>query len=204
MRSSRRTSPPGDRRASALPSDGRRSALSGDRQGSAALQFALVALPFLMFLLFLAELGYDFFAQVSLDSGVQAAGRQVQIGAAQSAATVEAFKTSYLCPALNGLLPCASVSVDIRPVMTDYHAELTGKLPVNSSGKVDASAFGYCPGKPKQLMLVQAIYTSPSIVGLLVPSMSASTATGLVHVTLSTTGFINENFPITSASPAGC
>jgi Flp pilus assembly protein TadG len=61
--------------------------LRRDQQGSAALEFAIVALPFIMFLLFLLELGYDFFAQVALDYGVQTAARQIQIGNAQGVNT---------------------------------------------------------------------------------------------------------------------
>jgi len=44
--------------------------LRRDRRASGTLEFALVALPFVMSLLFLLELGYDFFAQVALDYGV--------------------------------------------------------------------------------------------------------------------------------------
>lgn len=179
-------------------------AFRADRRGAAALEFGLVAVPFLTFLLFLAELGYNFFAQASLDYAVQTAARQVQIGTVQGGATNAIFKASYLCPALKNLLPCGSVTVDVIPVDTDYYAELTGQLPVGTNGKLIVSTNSYCPGTPRQLMFVQAVYTSPSIIGLLLPSMTASSAAGRVHVTLATTGFINENFPITAAIPAGC
>lgn len=177
-----------------------------DRRGAAALEFAIVSLPFTTLLLFLVEIGYDFFAQVSLDYGLQTAARQVQIGAAQGASNAADFQTTYLCPALSGLLPCSSVSVNIKPITTDYYADTTvsATLPTDKSGKLDTSGYTYCPGKPRQLMLVQAIYTSPSFIAALVPAMATTTASGFVHVTLSSAAFINENYPVTSASPAGC
>lgn len=163
-----------------------------------------MSLPFLTLLLFLVEIGYDFFAQVSLDYGVQTAARQIQIGTAQDAATVAAFKDKYLCPPLSGLLPCSSVMVDIQPVTTDFQTAATMTLQKNGSGQLDSSSYTYCPGKPRQLMLVQAIYTSPSLIAAVVPAMATATAGGFVHVTLSSAAFINENFPVTSAPPIGC
>lgn len=156
-------------------------------------------------LLFLVELGYDFYAQVALDYSVQAAARQIQIGAAQGANTAAVFQANYLCPALSGLLPCSSVTVYIQPIASndDYYA-VSMTLPKDQFGKLDTSHPTFCPGQPNQLMLVQAIYTSPSLIGLVIPAMATATAGGLVHVTLSSTAFINENFPVTLAPPAGC
>jgi Flp pilus assembly protein TadG len=178
--------------------------LRSDRTAGAALEFAVVALPFITFLVFLLEIGYDFFAQVALDYGVQTAARQIQVGNAQGANTVALFKTDYLCPALSGLLPCSSVTVNVTPITSDYYSSVSATLPVNSSGTFSTSAFTYCPGSPNQLMLVQAYYLSPSLVAAVVPSMAASTAGGLERVTVSSMAFINENFPVTAPAPAGC
>jgi Flp pilus assembly protein TadG len=169
-----------------------------------ALEFAVVALPFTVFLVFLLEIGYDFFAQVALNYGVQTAARQIQIGVAQGANSAAVFQTNYLCPALTGLLPCSSITVNVLPVTSDYYSSVSATLPTNAAGNLDMSGFTYCPGKPNQLMLVQAIYTSPSLVSAVIPSMATSTAAGLVRVTFSSTAFINENFPVTAAAPAGC
>jgi Flp pilus assembly protein TadG len=190
----RRTSPSG----SAQPG------LQRDRRASTALEFAIVAFPFTIFLVFLLELGYDFFAQVALNYGVQTAARQIQIGTAQGETTAAKFQTDYLCPALNGLLPCSSVTVNVFPIVSDYYTSTAVMLPTNKAGNLDTSGFTYCPGKPNQLMLVEAIYTSPSLVSAAIPSMATATAGGLVRVTLSSTAFINENFPVTAPAPAGC
>lgn len=178
--------------------------LCRDRRGGAALEFAVVSLPMLTMLLFLVELGYDFFAQVSLDYGVQTAARQLQIGVAQSASTAADFQDKYLCPVVSGLLPCSSIAMNILPVTTDYHTAVSGTMPINSSGQLDTTSYRYCPGRPNELMLVQAIYTSPSLIAAIIPAMATASADGFVHVTLSSTAFINENFPTTSAAPAGC
>ncbi len=181
-----------------------RTLLWRDQRGSVALEFAIVALPFIAFLVFIVELSYGLFAQVSLDYGVQSAARQIQIGAAQGAGTAANFKIQYLCPVLSSLLPCSSITVNVLPVTSDYYTAVPATFPKNKAGQLDTSGFTYCPGKPKQLMLMQAIYTSPSLVSAFVPAMATAVAGGFVQVTLSSTAFINENFPVTSALPAGC
>jgi len=168
------------------------------------LEFAIVAFPFTIFLVFLLEIGYDFFAQVALNYGVQTAARQIQIGAAQGANTAAIFQANYLCPALSGLLPCSSVTVNVLPIVSDYYTSVAATLPIDSAGNLDTSGFTYCPGKPNQLMLAQAIYTSPSLVSAVIPGMATATSAGMMRVTLSSTAFINENFPVTDAAPAGC
>src|ERR1700750_611025 len=89
-----------------------------DRRGSAAVEFAIVGFPFVLFLVFLLELGYDFYAQMALDYALQSAARQIQIGVAQGAGTAAVFQSKYLCPVLTGLLPCTSVTVNVVPVTT--------------------------------------------------------------------------------------
>src|ERR1700729_1167014 len=110
---------PHSRRGAARPN------LRGDQRGSAALEFAVVALPFITFLVFLLEIGYDFFAQVALDYGVQTSARQIQVGNAQGANTAAVFQTDYLCPSLSGLLPCSSVTVNVTPITSDYYSSVS-------------------------------------------------------------------------------
>jgi Flp pilus assembly protein TadG len=181
-----------------------RPALRRDRRASTAVEFALVGMPLVLFLVFLLELGYDFFAQIALDYGVQSAARQIQIGNAQGSSTAAVFQANFLCPALAGLLPCSSVTVNIIPIATDYFTDVPVRLPTNGAGQLDPSVFAYCPGTPNQLMFVQAIYTSPSLVSAIIPGMATATGAGLARVTQSSTAFINENFPVTAVPPPGC
>ena len=178
--------------------------LQQDRQGAGAVEFAMVAFPFLLFLFFLIEIGYDFFAQAALDYGVQTASRQIQVGQAQDAATAAIFTTAYVCPVLSGLLPCSPIKVNVTPVTTDFYTGVSATPPVNAAGQIDTSGFIYCPGRPNQLMLMQAVYTSASLVASVIPGMASRTPDGMAHVTASSIAFANENFTVTSAPPAGC
>ena len=64
------------------------------RAGTTAVEFAVLGVPFLMFFLFLFEVGLDFYMQTALDYVVAETSRRVQIGAGQSAASAAARERS--------------------------------------------------------------------------------------------------------------
>ena len=180
-------------------------ALAPARGGTAALEFALVAPILVLMQIFLIEMGLDLFAQETLDYGLQTAARSVQIGQAQNAGSAAAFKAVYVCPALNGLLDCNAISINLVTVVGDYYNNaVVGAVPLNAAGLLDTTRYKFCPGQPNALMIAEAVYTAPTVLGRLIPAMATPTAGGQVHVTLSSAAFINENFPVTASVPAGC
>jgi len=180
-----------------------RSRWARGRRAIVAVEFALVGPPFLFCLVFMVELGYDLYAQEMLDYGLQTAARQIQLGKAQGAATPALFITNYFCPVITGFLSCNSISVNISQV-TDFYAAGNIAVPKNAQGQLSTTNFVYCPGSANELMLAEAVYTSPSIVSLFVPAMAISNGSSFVRVTLSATAFVNENFTTTAAPPTGC
>ena len=84
------------------------------RRGAVALEFAILAFPFFLWLLFIFELSYDLFTQEALDGALQAAVRQIQTGNAQGVKiwpAVVPSSATYLCPARQkGLLECNNMS----------------------------------------------------------------------------------------------
>jgi Flp pilus assembly protein TadG len=173
------------------------------RRGAVTLEFAILAVPFFMWILFIFELGYDLFTQEALDAALQSAVRQIQTGNAQGVKTGNAFIKSYLCPATHGLLECdkgrMSISVStLDATELDYSyapmpiIELKGTriIPFN-----DATGGVFCNAMPKQLVLVQALYIGPSFMAGLLPGVFSATYNGSwAHPTLSTAGFIVEPY----------
>jgi len=170
------------------------------RAGTTAVEFAVLGVPFLMFFLFLFEVGLDFYMQTALDYVVAETSRRVQIGAGQSAASAAAFQSQYVCPVAAGLLNCNAITIGVQPVTTDFY---TQQLTTPTTGGVlNTSGYAYCAGTPGQLMLVQAVYVSPTVVGMLVPGMSVLSGSSRVRVTTSSMGFVNESF--TGPDTVGC
>ena len=178
------------------------------RQGAVALEFAILAFPFFLWLLFIFELSYDLFTQEALDSALHAAVRNIQTGTGANQASGQDFIQGYLCPAAHGLLECGHMSVEVTalgPGQYDYSTVVSGTIPMNGSqirpfnDAVGSAAF--CNAQPKQLVLVQALYLGPSFVfGMLPGVLSAQYGNSFVHPTVSSSGFVVEPYTASSLS----
>ena len=83
-------------------------------EGSAAIEFAIVALPFFMFVLGIVGIGLYFLASNSLEYGVEAASRKVRTGEAQKgSSTVDQFK-QQVCDAAGSYIDCSKLSVIVQ------------------------------------------------------------------------------------------
>ena len=172
------------------------------RKGATAMEFAILSIPFFLFLLFLFELGLDFYVQLALDYAVQEGARRLQTGAGNTAASVQIFKTDCLCPPVASFLNCNQITLNVYPLTAaDYYVNAqagAGLVPV-SGGALNTSSWVFSSSTAATPMFIQAIYPSVSVVGLLLPSMSVVSGSSRVHVTTSSVGFINEPFTTTSS-----
>lgn len=83
-------------------------------RGAAAIEFALVAIPFFMFVLGIIGIGLYFFTSHALDLGVEAAARQIRTGQAQKGdVTVDQFK-QLVCGAAGTYINCDKVHVLVQ------------------------------------------------------------------------------------------
>ncbi len=183
------------------------------------MEFALVSVPFVMFVLFVCEFTYGMFTQELLDGALRRGIYQMRGGYASTPpANAAGFITAFLCPQFYGLLECDATRVfmNVTPVKQggDFYSVFPyGALPV-SGDVLDLSSFqgaaAYCTPAPQQFYEVSAIYIGPTFVGYLLPNiLSVKTTSGgglppVVHATLSTVGFAAENFPQQSGGAATC
>ena len=173
------------------------------RRGTAALEFALTAMPFFALVLAVAEAGFDFYVQEVMDFATQYAARQAQIGAMQaSPLTPAAFVAKSYCTAMGTMLPCTNVTVTMK-VVTDYWNVTEGQIPVKN-GKFDNTGLTLCPGTAGQLILMQAYYPLPKVLTLWMTLSSVIYNGHASHVLTSTAAFMDEQFPPTGTKPAGC
>ena len=171
------------------------------RRGAVALEFAILAIPFFMWVLFIFELSYDLFTQEAMDAALRSAVRQIQTGNAQGLKTGQDFINAFLCPAARGLLECSNMSISVTALDAtelDYSFAPMPIIQLNRGVIVpfnDSANGAFCNAMPKQLVLVQALYIGPSFVAGLLPGiLSARSTNGLAHPTLSTSGFVVEPY----------
>ena len=161
-----------------------RTRLISDRRAASAIEFALVCVPFTLFLLAIMSLGFHFFLQQALDFATQGAARQVQLGRVPSDYTQADFTNKIFCPLFGQFRLCANLFVDLRPV-TDYQ-QLTVPGISDAPDSAVTVGFSFCPGQPGQLMYMHIVYLSPWFGAALFGS-------GSTNAIISNVAFANEN-----------
>src|SRR5687767_7095023 len=103
--------------AAAARRGGLKRSLLKDEDGATAVEFGMVATPFLLFVLGILGMGLYYLALISLEYGVESAARKIRTGEAEKGAlTVGGFK-SLVCAAAIGI-DCSKVTVIIESKKT--------------------------------------------------------------------------------------
>lgn len=135
-----------------------------DRRGSVAIEFALVALPFFLFLFAIIEISLLFFVGQILDNAVNTVARQIRTGQAEAAALNEQEFKKLVCQGMLGLGDCGNnLYIDVKPQTSFAAADLSS--PVDENGNIKPTAFNH--GGPLDIMIVRVFYTWPIFFNLL-------------------------------------
>ena len=138
--------------------------------GATAIEFAFVAPPLLLTILFLLSIGYVLILNQALDYATQKAARLVRTGYVQGATTNIAltqtqFRTQVVCPLLPSMFNCNNVIVNLQAVPYTYVTTVNQYYTYvnsNSSGLImpalDNTQTSYCPGNPKGYVYLQILY----------------------------------------------
>lgn len=159
--------------------------------GAAAVEFALVAVPFLALLFAILQTALVFFATQTLDAAVQSSGRLIMTGQAQTANyTAANFKTA-VCNRIVSIFDCpGKMYVNVR-TFTNFGSASTS-APYNGSGQLDTTAMSYSPGSAGSVVVVQLYYQLPIYMSLLNSAMSNQS--GNNRLLISTAVFQNEPY----------
>lgn len=127
-----------------------------DDRGVSALEFALVAAPFLVMLIGLFEVCLIFIATTTMEHGIAEAARRIRTGELQqSGASATTFK-NLICDNTFGILDCDNkLKVDVR-VFSDF-GSAQGDDPIQD-GKVDDSKLGFDAGEGSDIVLARVFY----------------------------------------------
>lgn len=129
--------------------------------GVVAVEFAIVALPFITLLGVILETGIVLFVEYTLQASVQEAARLVRTGQAQAGAYSPSDFKAKVCKTADLLIDCSG-KVSIYMASNTSFAALKAALPsfLNVGLKVDgtANATSYSCGGPLQTTAVVATY----------------------------------------------
>lgn len=131
--------------------------------GAAAVEFALVVVPFFAILFAIIELALVFWAGQVLETAVNDTSRLVMTGQAQKQNFDQTRFKQELCARLLGLFTCdARMMIDVRTSGAFATANL-GKPTFKANGQVDDTGFQYQTGGPGDIVVVRVMYEWPLI-----------------------------------------
>lgn len=167
-----------------------------EQDGAAAVEFALVALPFLALLFAILETALVFFAGQTLETAAAESSRLIMTGQAQTANyTKEDFKTQ-VCNRIYGLFSCSEIYVDVKQYTAFSTANNTAPV---TNGTFDTSKMDYVPGGPGCIEVVTLYYQWPIYVSLL--GSGLSNLNGNKRLLAATAVFRNEPYSTTGGCP---
>jgi|SRR5271165_3713398 len=178
-------------RALRIAANGAAGRLVHRRDGSATVEFGLVAVPFIALLFAIVETAIVFFAGQALETAVADSARLILTGQAQNQNfNATAFKNA-VCANVYGLFDCQNgIYIDVETFSS--FSSVTMPSPVDSQGNFQSSGFGYQPGGPGDIVVVRLFYQYPVYVSLL--GFNLANVNGGKHLLTATAAFRNEPY----------
>ena len=163
-----------------------------DTRGATAVEFAIIALPFLALMGAILESAIVFLASQVLDTATSDAARLIRTGQAQqSSYTASQFKTE-VCNRLYVLFTCSKVAVE-STVYANFSA-ISSTPPLDASGNFDPTKVtNFQMGAASQIVVVRVYYAYPLFFNKLGFNL-ANTANGS-RLLAGVAAFRNEPFP---------
>jgi Flp pilus assembly protein TadG len=131
------------------------------RQGATAVEFALIAPPFLALLIAIFQTAIFLFAQMVLQTAAVQAGRYFLTGQAQNGAWTATTIQNQICPQIQALFTCANVIV-VAQSYASFAAASTSSPQLYSGGQ-PVTSFAFNPGTPGEVMVIQLVYQWPVV-----------------------------------------
>lgn len=179
------------------------------RDGTAAIEFALLAIPYFLIVFAIIETFVAFTAEQVISNAVDTLSRQVRTGQITAANTTQQQFRQAFCNEIAVLITCSSTEVatpsslylDVESYTS--FASMPTTIPRQSStapySDLNTSGLAFAPGGAKTLNMVRAYYRWQIITDLLRPYLSnirpSDGSMPTTYLIVATAAFQNENYP---------
>jgi len=177
------------RRVSALLTARALRAFVRSRNGNAAVEFAMVAAPFLALLVAILETALVFFAQQVLQTATTESGRLIMTGQAQSQSMTAGQFQKAVCANTAVLFNCANIYVNVQTFSS--FSSMSDFNPLQN-GNFNNGSMNYSMGIPGDIELVQVFYQWPVLTAPL--GFNLSNMNGSSRLLVGTAVFRNEPY----------
>jgi Flp pilus assembly protein TadG len=133
--------------------------------GAAALEFALVAAPFIALMLAGLQTALAMFAGQVLESAVADSSRELLTGAAQNAGLSQSGFATAVCNKVQALFNCSKLMIDVQTASSFAAANTSSPtLTFDAHGNV-TNSWSYNPGNPGDIVVMRVMYQWPVFLG---------------------------------------
>jgi Flp pilus assembly protein TadG len=161
-------------------------------EGSSAVEFGLILLPFIAMMFAIMETALVFFAQQTLETAVADSARLIMTGQAQTQSLTAATFKNAVCARIYGLFDCQNgIYVNVQTYSS--FGGITYTPPLDSHNNLVTSNFVYQPGGPGDIVVVQLYYQWPIYVSLMSLG-NLSNMSGNKRLLVATAAFRNEPY----------
>ena len=133
--------------------------------GAVAIEFAIIAAPFLALILASMQTALAFFAGQVLETAVVESSREIMTGQAQNAGMSQSQFASAVCAKIETLFNCGGLMIDVQTASSFSSANTAAPtLTFGSSGQV-SNSWSYNPGAPGSIVVMRVMYQWPVFTG---------------------------------------
>ncbi|KEA04853.1 TadE/TadG family type IV pilus assembly protein [Rhizobium rhizogenes] len=177
------------------------------RDGAAAIEFALLAIPYFMIIFAILETFVAFIAEQVVSNAVDTVSRQIRTGQITAANTTgQQFRQAF-CNEISVLIACSAAELatptnlylDVKSYST--FADMPTTIPRASSdpySDLNTTGFSFAPGGTGTINMVRAYYRWQIIVDLLRPYLTnihpSDGSMPSTYLIVATGAFQNENY----------
>jgi Flp pilus assembly protein TadG len=171
-------------------------------QGAAAIEFAILVIPFMIVIFASIETFVAFTGEQILANATQTMARKIRTGVLPANMNQTQFRTAF-CNELTAMLTCSSTEagaaskllIDVRS-FNSFSAIPTAIPRIGSN--LDTTGFGYAPGGPGTINLIRAYYRWTVVTDLVRPFITnlrpAGSSMPNDYLMATTATFLNEKY----------
>lgn len=157
--------------------------LRRDESGTAAIEFAIIAMPFFALMFAIIETAIVFFAGQALETATADAARLIMTGQVQKQKLSQSQFRQEVCDNMRSILNCEALKIDVRTYTT---------FAGSSTRPKDDEAPQFSPGNGGDIVVVRVSYEWPLITSLV--GLSLADRPNGKRLIASTAAFRNEPF----------
>ncbi len=144
-----------------------------DQKGTAAVEFALLAMPFFFMVMGAIEMALSIASGVDHEGAAASAGRLVRTGQAQLSSNPQQAFEDALCDNIGMMIDCGDVQYEVINMGANTFASAEAYAPVfDSDGNLVTS--GFSTGNSNDIVLIRAVYRHDFITPVLGSMVSGS------------------------------